>query len=86
MENINLETRFDAFSNYTEEPAHIDVNWELLLSLKVNKFISATVSTQLIYDHDIDIAVDRNNDGVLDGAGPRVQFKEILGVGLNYKF
>ncbi len=86
MENINLETRFDAFSNYTEEPTHIDVNWELLLSLKVNKFISATVSTQLIYDHDIDIAVDRNNDGVIDGSGPRVQFKEILGVGLNYKF
>lgn len=86
MENINLETRFDAFSNYIEEPMHIDVNWELLLSLKVNKFISATVSTQLIYDHDIDIAVDRNNDGVIDGSGPRVQFKEILGVGLNYKF
>lgn len=86
MENVNLETRFDAFSNYSEEPMHIDVNWELLLAFKVNKFISATISTQLIYDHDIDIAVDRNNDGVLDGVGPRVQFKEILGIGLNYKF
>ena len=30
--------------------------------------------------------VDRNNDGVLDGVGPRVQFKEILGIGLSYKF
>ncbi|MDT8413425.1 MAG: DUF3078 domain-containing protein [Vicingaceae bacterium] len=86
MENINLETRFDAFSNYTEEPTHIDINWELLLAFKVNKFISTTISTQLIYDHDVDIAVDRNNDGIVDGSGPRVQFKEILGVGLNYKF
>lgn len=86
MENINLETRFDAFANYSDEPTHIDVNMEILLSLKVNKFISATVSTQLIYDHDTEIAVDRNNDGVIDGTGPRVQFKEVLGIGLNYKF
>lgn len=86
MENINLETRFDAFANYSDEPTHIDVNMEILLSLKVNKFISATVSTQLIYDHDTEIAVDRNNDGIIDGTGPRVQFKEVLGIGLNYKF
>jgi hypothetical protein len=54
--------------------------------MKVNKFISATISTQLLYDHDIDIAVDNNNDGIIDAVGPRTQFKEVLGVGLSYKF
>jgi len=86
MKNINLQNKLELFSNYTEEPTHIDVNWEVLIALKVNKFISATIATQLIYDHDIDIAVDRNNDGVVDGVGPRTQFKEVIGVGLNYKF
>ena len=64
----------------------IDVNWEVLIALKVNEYISATVSTHLVYDHDIDIAVDNNGDGIIDAVGPRTQFKEVLGIGLTYKF
>lgn len=86
MKNINLQTKLELFSNYSEEPTHVDVNWEVLIALKVNKYISATISTQLIYDHDIDINVDDNGDGVVDYVGPRTQFKEILGIGLSYKF
>jgi hypothetical protein len=80
MKNINLQTKLELFSNYAEEPGNIDINWEVLISMKVNKFISATISTQLLYDHDIDI-IDNNGN-----VGPRTQFKEVLGVGLNYKF
>jgi hypothetical protein len=64
----------------------MDVNWECLLTMKVNKFISATLGTQLIYDDDIAIAIDNNDDGITDESGPRVQFKEILAVGFSYKF
>ena len=86
MKNVNLQTKLELFTNYTEEPTHVDVNWEVLIAMKVNKFISATISTQLLYDHDIDIAVDTDGDGVIDAAGPRTQFKEVLGIGLSYKF
>ena len=86
MKNINLQTKLELFSNYSVDPDHIDVNWEVLIAMKVNKYISATISTQLLYDHDIDIAIDNDNDGVIDAVGPRTQFKEVLGVGLNYKF
>ena len=86
MKNINLQTKLELFSNYNEEPGNIDVNWEVLIAMKVNKFISATISTQLLYDDDIDIAVDNNNDGIIDEIRPRTQFKEVLGVGLTYKF
>lgn len=86
MENINLQSRLELFSNYTENPDNIDVNWEVLIALKVNKFVSATISTQLIYDDDVDIAVDRDGDDIIDGVGPRTQFKEVLGIGLTYKF
>ena len=86
MKNVNLQSKLELFSNYAENPTNIDVNWEVLISMKVNKFISATISTQLLYDDDIDIAVDNNNDGIIDAEGPRTQFKEVLGVGLSYKF
>lgn len=86
MENVNLQTKLDLFSNYLENPGNIDVNWEVLISMKVNEFISATLSTQLLYDDDIDIAVDTDEDGTPDKSGPRTQFKQVLGIGFSYKF
>jgi hypothetical protein len=86
MENITFQTNLDLFSNYMHNPGNIDVNWQTLLSLKVNKFISATVSTDMIYDDDIKIAKDNNGDGIIDEKGPRLQFKEVLALGLSYKF
>jgi len=75
MTNINLTSKFEAFSNYLKKPQNITVNWEMLLSLKVNKYIGASVATQLIYDD----AVKYKNKG------PRTQFKEVLGIGFSYK-
>jgi hypothetical protein len=54
--------------------------------MKVNTFISATFSTLLIYDDDVDIAIDNNDDGIADDWDPKVQFKEVLAVGLSVKF
>ncbi len=84
--NVNFKTKIELFSNYSQKPQNIDVNWETLLSMKVNKFISATFSTTLIYDDDINIPIDKNNDGLPEKSGPRVQFREVLGVGLSFKF
>ncbi len=86
MENITLQTKLELFSNYLETPQNIDINWETLISMKVNKLISATLSTHLIYDDDIEITIDKNDDGIIDERGPRIQFKEVLGVGFSYKF
>jgi hypothetical protein len=86
MKNINLQSKIDLFSNYLTHPENVDVSWEALLSMKVNKYISATLSTHLIYDDDVIITLDKDNDGILDINGPRLQFKEILAIGLTYKF
>jgi len=85
MENVTLKTELDLFSNYVEEPGNIDVNLEVLLNMKVNKYISASISTHLVYDHDIQIGVDSTGDGVIDSSGPRTQFKEVIAVGVSYK-
>jgi hypothetical protein len=86
MQNITLNTAVGLFSNYLDHPEYIDVNWDLLLSMKVNDFISATLQTQLIYDRDILFGEDTDGDGTPDTFEPRVQFKELFGIGLTYTF
>jgi hypothetical protein len=75
MKNVNFSTKIDFFSNYLKNPQNIDINWEALLTLQANKYLAASLATQLIYDDDIKI----------DG-GPRTQFKEVLAIGVTLKF
>jgi len=81
MKNVNMTTKLELFSNYTEKPQNIDMDWQFLLTLKVNKWLSANISLHLIYDDDIKTT---NDLGMEEGA--KLQFKEVFGVGLNYKF
>jgi len=88
MKNISFQTNLDLFSNYMNNPENIDVNWEVLISMKVNEFFSATISTHMIYDDDIKIEEDKNDNGTIESGekGPRLQFKEVLAIGFAYKF
>jgi hypothetical protein len=81
LKNISFTTKIDLFSNYIHNPQNIVVNWETLLAMKVNRFISANINTQLIYDDKVKIPVKGGK-----AVGSKVQFKEILGAGLSYKF
>lgn len=84
MKNVTYSSTLELFSNYTMNPQNIDVNWDQLLSFKVNKYINASISATLIYDHDIKLPIDNNDDGVIDSQGPRTQFKEVISIGLQY--
>lgn len=89
LKNVSFTTKADLFSNYLKNPQNIVVNWETLIAFKVNKYISASINTQLIYDDKIKVPFDRNNDGNIEAGeavGSKVQFKEILGVGFSYNF
>lgn len=81
MKNVQLVSKLDLFSNYLDKPQNIDVNMEILVNMKVNQYITANFSTTMIYDDDIDIASDEN-----DKPGPKLQLKEILGIGLSFTF
>jgi hypothetical protein len=84
MDNVNFQTMLELFSNYLVKPGNIDVNWTTLTSMKVNKYISATFSTQLMYDDDI--AILRNTGSKKGTFGPDLQFKQVLAIGMTYKF
>lgn len=86
LRNVSFTTKIDLFSNYLENPQNIDVNWETQLAFKINKFVSVNINTHLMYDDDISIVIDDDKDGTPESTGPKIQFKEILGVGFAYKF
>lgn len=79
IKNVTLQTNLLLFSNYREF-GDVDVNFEGLLMLRVNKYISSSISTQLIYDDDIDIARDNGT------VGPALQYKQVINVGFILQF
>ncbi len=84
VKNVNVRTRLDLFNNYTDKNKpnrkNIDVTWETAITMKINKYISSSILTTLLYDNDIPY-IDR--EGVM--YGPRVQFKQLLGIGFSIK-
>lgn len=84
IKNVNFFTRLDLFSNLTDEPQHIDVEWEGRLNFKFNDYLTAVFALNLLYDHDIKTM--KEVDGVIVQRGPKLQSKQLLGFGLNFKF
>lgn len=59
---------------------NIDVDWQTTLGLKVNKFLSASVFTHLIWDNDVTFPIEGSTLKT-----SKVQFRDIIGVGLTYQ-
>jgi hypothetical protein len=72
---LYIVSKLALFNNYTDvdksNRANIDVNWEVMINIKAGKFLTTSIITNLIYDHNVI---------------KRIQFKEVLGVGVSYKF
>jgi len=81
MKNVSLNSTLGLFSNYLENPQNIDIDWKVMINMKINDYLSANLNTHLIFDDDIDFI---NDNGLPKSA--KVQFKEVFGVGLTYKF
>lgn len=96
FENVNLLTKIDLFSNYVENPQNVDVNWETLITMKVNSWLAVTLTTQLIYDDDILVGGVSGSDAIIVEdviitpaipeitGGPRTQFREVFALGLSF--
>jgi hypothetical protein len=79
MKNVEMKSKLELFSNYTNNPQNIDVNAELIFVFRVNSLFTSSAQWNLIYDDDINIR-DANGN-----VGPRTQFKSVLGIGISYK-
>ena len=84
--NVNLDNEVSIYSDYLNKFGNVDVDWQLNLNLVVNDFIKANIGSHLRYDDDVKVKKDTNNDGKLETLGSRIQFKQLLGVGMVYEF
>jgi hypothetical protein len=71
MTNVSIENRLNLYSNYLENPQNVDVDYQMNVLLKINKYLSANIAVQAIYD---------------DNSIQAVQVREVFGLGVNYGF
>ena len=71
IENVSVENILNLYSNYLDKPENIDIDYTLNLVMSINKYLSTNFTFQAIYD---------------DNAVKAFQIREVLGVGVNYKF
>lgn len=71
LENVTFENILSLYSNYLHEPKNIDINYQLNINMKVNKYITTNIAFQAIYD---------------DEAVAAFQIRQLFGLGLNYNF
>lgn len=71
MTNISMENILGLYANYLEDTQNIDVDYTLNVIMTINKFISANLSYQTIYD---------------DNAFEGLQTRQVFGIGVNYNF
>ncbi len=69
MANIIMENRLNLYSNYLDNPQNIDIDYQLNVVMKINRYMSANIALQTIYD---------------DNAIKAVQVREVFGLGVNY--
>lgn len=71
MENVSVEHILNLYSNYLEDAQNVDIDYQLNLVMKINKYLSTNFAFQTIYD---------------DNAFRGFQTKQIIGLGVNYGF
>lgn len=69
--NVSFENIANLYSNYLEDPQNVDLDYQLNIVLKVNRYLSTNISFQTIYD---------------DNAFEGFQIRQVFGVGANYDF
>ena len=71
MENVTMENIANLYSNYLDDPGNVDIDYQINLVMKINKYLSTNVAFQAIYD---------------DNAIGAFQIREVFGLGLNVTF
>ena len=91
IKNLKIITGVTLFTPYTSKVqkfGNFDIDWDFAISYTFFKVLSVSLMTSLKYYDQVMIAKP-DWDGVYGSEGhpcPRVQFKEMLGLGIGYSF
>jgi hypothetical protein len=71
MTNVSLENILSVYSNYIEKPENIDLDYQINVVMKINRYLSTNLSMQAIYD---------------DNAFQGFQTRQVFGLSVNFGF
>ncbi|MBP6429526.1 MAG: DUF3078 domain-containing protein [Bacteroidales bacterium] len=73
FKNVNVLSKLEFFNDYDKAPflTNTDINFETYVTMKVNKYLSAFINVQVIYDYDF---------------SANLQFKERIGLSVPLDF
>ncbi len=83
FENVVVDTKISSLYQYSSDAKFV-FNWDFILGLKVNKFLTTTLTTAMIYDENI--LFDVVEGGNVVGKEKRLQFKEVLAIGVTFSY
>lgn len=86
FEDVLMTNKISLYSDYLNNFGNVDIDWQLSFGFKINDHIKTTLGGHLIYDDDVKFKEDRNNDGTLETYGARLQLKQLLSIGVMFKF
>jgi hypothetical protein len=69
--NVTFENILNLYSNYLEDPQNVDLDYQLNVVMRINRYLTTNLSFQTIYD---------------DNAYQGFQVRQVFGVGANYGF
>ncbi|MEN2414051.1 DUF3078 domain-containing protein [Flavobacterium mesophilum] len=88
--NVFYENRLSLYTDYLNKFGNVDVDYDTKLDLVVNAYVKANIGIHLVYDDDIktkkDVIDPTTGAKTQVNDGPRMQLRQVLGVGLVYAF
>ncbi|WP_047545550.1 DUF3078 domain-containing protein [Psychroserpens sp. Hel_I_66] len=86
FENISVKHQLSLYTDYLDNFGNIDVDWEIIFDFKVNQYVKATLGSHIRYDDNIKTLVATDVEDEFEERGAKVQWKQLLGVGVVIDF
>ncbi len=90
FENVAIRNLMSFYTDYINDFGNVDIDWEIVFDFRVNNFVRATLGSHLRYDNDVKVQEEvvntETDETEFVGLGARVQWKQLLGVGVVYEF
>jgi len=86
FENILIRHNLSLYTDYLNSFGNIDVDWEIVFDFKVNNYVKATLGSHIKYDNDIKLLVETEVEDEFIERGAKMQWKQLLGVGVVVDF
>lgn len=85
FKDVLADTKLGYFQDALDGLGDPVINWDAIISIKLNKYFATTFTFSVFYDEDSKSDVKDDNGAVI-GQKAYVQFKQSFGFGINYKW